>query len=304
MLVPLTLVDGAVANMDIACGFVYALPGAKDPNVAQAMLDSLEAATKRVVTKWRLLQGHPVYNQQKRLWYIDVPDDAEKPDLSRPYLFTSDRVPLPYHRAIKVAAPLAPLNSTTTPCHEQPRHELAHFRHPKLPSTFDGCSKAGASIFAVRAVVFDDAITVGVTVPHGAFDATGMGWTILALRAELHREPKWAPQVEEAVSQLWDVNPVAELIDELQHAPDSASKEAADIALPAWVSAGKLSHAAKFLLNYVVEKKVHRDEPRHFFLSQRAVDAMVESVKCQVAAQTDGKEWVSSGDVLNAWTLK
>ncbi|GAA5987681.1 hypothetical protein JCM10908_007170 [Rhodotorula pacifica] len=302
MLVPLTLVDGAVANMDICCGFVYSLPNGKDPKVAQAMLDSLEAATKRVVTKWRLLQGHPIYNQEKRIWFIEVPDDVEKPNLSRPYLFTSDRVNSPYHRAVGESAPLTPLSSTTTPCGEQPKHTLEYFRHPKLPSTFDGCSKEGASIFAVRAVVFDDAITVGITVPHGAFDATGMGWTILALRAELHYEPNWG-KVDEATA-LWDVNPVASLISELQNAPDSASKEAADIALPAWVSAGKLSHAAKFLLNYVVEKKVHHDEPRHFFLSKRAIDALIESVKKEVAIKTDGKEWVSTGDVLNAWTLK
>lgn len=66
MLVPLTIIDGAVAEMDICCGFVYALPNGKDPLVAKTLIDNIEAATKRVVTKWPMLQGHPIWDKEVR----------------------------------------------------------------------------------------------------------------------------------------------------------------------------------------------------------------------------------------------
>lgn len=239
--------------------------------------------------------------QQARLWSLDVPTDSEKPNLSRPFLFSSDVIKKLYHRAVGLDAPIKPLSHETTPCHVQPKHVLEHFRHPKLPSTFPGCSKMGASIVAVRVVVFDDALTVGVTVPHGCFDATGMGFIITALRAELHDEAVWPCGPPPP---LFETNPADEQIRLLKAEPDSASKEVENSALPAWVSAGELTHVAKFLLNYLIEKKWHHDEPRHYFLSEKAINGLIAKTKKEVAEQTGGKEWISTGDVLNAWTLK
>lgn len=243
----------------------------------------------------------PALPTQTRIWALDVPTDLENPNLSRPYLFSSERINKPYHRVVGLPAPIAPLSAETTPCHAQPKHKLEHFRHPKLPSTFSGCAKEGASMMAVRVVVFSDALTVGVAVPHGAFDATGMGYVISALRCELHGDAAWSFGPPPP---LFETNPAGVQIDALKAEPDSASKAAENSALPAWVSAAKPSHVVKFLLNYVIEKKWHHDEPRHFFISQRAVDGMIDSVKKEVVETSGGKEWVSTGDVLNAWSLK
>ncbi|BGP48756.1 hypothetical protein JCM10450v2_004632 [Rhodotorula kratochvilovae] len=298
MPVPLSPIDNAVADMGITCAYLFALPANSDESVGTALLADLEAATKRVVAKWTLLQGQAVWQKEKGIWAVDVPDVP--PAADKPSLFTSSRVSAPYATAASRPAPVRPLSRSTSPCAFQPAHSLSFFRARDLPTTFSGYAKSGSSLLAVHATLFADALAVGVTAPHGLLDATGLGWAIRALRAELRGESWDAPP-------LVAPNPLSAALDAVraeEPSTDEADVRVAQHALAGWVAASSVGNVARFLASYAWEKLWHRDEPRHVFLSKRAVDALVESVKEEVRRETDGKEWVSTGDVLTAWVLK
>ncbi|GJN91004.1 hypothetical protein Rhopal_004018-T1 [Rhodotorula paludigena] len=298
MLVPLSLVDNAVADMGITCAFLFGLPGGSDDASLKQVLDDLHGATRRVVEKWALLQGKPVWSKEKGIWTIDVPETPLAQE--RPFLFTSERVHKPYAAAASLSALPQPLDASSS-CAFQPAHDLLHFRRPDLPSTFADWAKKGASLLAVHATVFDDALAVGVTTPHGLLDATGTGWAVRALTAELHHQPWDVPP------STWARNALTDKFDEVVARPVSDDPEDVRIAksaLPGWVPAAKVGNIARFLVGYVWEKKWHKDELRHVFLSKKAVEALTKSVKDQVRDETGGKEWVSTGDVLTAWAAK
>ncbi|KPV77860.1 uncharacterized protein RHOBADRAFT_51660 [Rhodotorula graminis WP1] len=321
MLVPLSPIDNAVADMGITCGYVFARPaGAASDDAGTALLAELEAATRRVVAKWPLLQGHAVWQKEKGIWGVDVPD--EPLTTSRPFLFSSTRIAKPYAKAASLSAPLEPLERTSSPCAFQPAHKLSFFRSASLPTTFAGYAKSHASFLAVHATLFADVVAVGLTAPHGLVDATGLGWAVRALGAELHGEAWAVPPL--AMDAQGD-NVLAVGLEAIKRGPErtrdgeldggavalegdeddgDVESSAAKHALAGWVSASSLKNVACFLANYAWEKLRNHDEPRHVFLSRRAVDALVDSVKAEVRRETGGKEWVSTGDVLTAWALK
>ncbi|GAA5910765.1 hypothetical protein JCM8208_003557 [Rhodotorula glutinis] len=318
MLVPLSPIDNAVADMGITCGYLFARPvGATSDDAGTALLAGLEAATQRVVAKWPLLQGEAVWQKEKGIWAVDVPD--EPLTTTRPFLFSSTRIAKPYAKAASLPAPLEPLDRTSSPCAFQPAHKLSFFRSPVLPTTFSAYAKSHASFLAVHATLFADVVAVGLTAPHGLVDATGLGWAVRALGAELHGEAWDVPPLAmdaqgdnvlgAGLEAIKKGGPERSRVSELDGAAsaledDDVDSSAAKHALAGWVSASSLKNVACFLTNYVWEKLRHHDEPRHVFLSRRAVDSLVESVKAEVRRETGGKEWVSTGDVLTAWALK
>jgi hypothetical protein len=52
------------------------------------------------------------------------------------------------------------------------------------------------------------------------------------------------------------------------------------------------------------EKWWWKSEARVLFLRQRTLDSLISVVKEQVRKETNGEEWVTTGDVLVAWLLK
>ncbi|GAA5851097.1 hypothetical protein JCM9279_000320 [Rhodotorula babjevae] len=308
MLAPLSPIDNAVADMGITCGYLFVRPADATSDAAGAsLLAQLEAATQRVVAKWPLLQGEAVWQNEKGIWAVDVPD--EPLTTSRPFLFTSTRIAKPYAQAASLRAPLEPLDRTSSPCAFQPAHKLSFFRSPSLPTTFAAYAKSRASFLAVHATLFTDVVAVGLTAPHGLVDATGLGWAVRTLGAELHGE---AWEVPPLAMDARGENVLGAGLEAIKKGgperdldgDDDVELSAAKHALAGWVSASRLKNVACFLTNYAWEKLRHHDEPRHVFLSRRAVDALVESVKDEVRRETGGKEWVSTGDVLTAWALK
>jgi len=74
MLVPLSPIDNAVADMGITCGYLFARPAdATSDDAGSALLAELEAATQRVVAKWPLLQGEAVWQKEVRLSVLLFP---------------------------------------------------------------------------------------------------------------------------------------------------------------------------------------------------------------------------------------
>ncbi|GAA5822970.1 hypothetical protein JCM3770_002483 [Rhodotorula araucariae] len=296
MLVPLsklmTSVDNAVANMGLCSGYVFALTSGAGIEVP-FLLDNLERAVIRVVDKWSLLRGQPVWLDEEDIWAINVPDDL--PSVQKPFLFTATTLQTSYAEAVCRSSPPTPL-STVSPCGFQAQPDMAYFRHPHLPSTFAAYADSGASLLAVHVTVFSDAVAVGLATPHGLFDATGLGYAVRAVNAELS-------------GGMWTVpasSPVNGLDQAIQGLDGDGTGDLADIpdGLAGWVPALSTLPVLKFLANYLYEKLWHRDEPAYIFLGGHAVDGFVKSVKDEVENMTNGRAWVSKGDVLTAWLLK
>lgn len=63
MRVKLSDIDKGAADLHLCRAFVYALPEACGPP-GDALIESLRGATERVVRRWRLLQGLPVFDNE------------------------------------------------------------------------------------------------------------------------------------------------------------------------------------------------------------------------------------------------
>jgi len=206
----------------------------------------------------------------------------------KPFFFTSNSVQATYARAAGLSSTSPPL-SPTSPCTFQPQPKIDFFRQGALPSTFQGYADADVSLLAVHVTTFVDAVAVGLSAPHGLFDATGLGYAVRALNAELRGEPWRAP----ALSIDNALDPAIKTL------PRTSSSKPL-VGLPGWVSATSAA-VVKFLANYAVEKVWYQDEKKYLFLNERVVDKLVQSVKAKAAARCES---VSLGDVLTAWALK
>lgn len=258
-------------------------------------------------------------------WTINVPDDTS----TRPshYRFTTKTLPLDYVAASGLSSPSPAFNGRASAPLERPKRSL--FRPKGVPKSLAGHAKSNCPFLHVHATVLVDAITVGVNLPHGIVDGTGMGIVLKGLTAELHGNEWDVPPSFEGV------NPWQQALDRLVDgdgaeasgpctpsgdsefkldlsekglAGSSASSKdaAARAALPAtgmWRSFSTWP-AARLLSSVFVENVFRRSHRGWILLNHATVDALVRKVKAEIKLETGGAEFVSSGDILFAWALK
>ncbi|GAA5893351.1 hypothetical protein JCM6882_008011 [Rhodosporidiobolus microsporus] len=294
MLVPLNPIDNPEVDISLTLCWVYVTAVTEES--AAAHEERLKAAAERVVRKWPLLAGVPKYLGPGR-WAIDVPDELDETSKSRSLVgFSSATHSKPYHVAAGLPEPLPPL--ATAPSGFSPTPHIPLFCPSSVPSTFAHLAKSNRPLLHVHATFFPDAIALGVTLPHGAFDGTGYGMVLRALNAELHGRGDWE------VPPLWAENPLSRTVNALVE--DEAVREegkGASWELEGWRSFS-LGGVMRMLCSLAAEIYWWRSEQRWMFLRQAAVDHLVERVKEDVKRETGGKEYVSSGDILVAWFLK
>lgn len=148
-------------------------------------------------------------------------------------------------------------------------------------------------MLAIHCTVLRDAVCVGISLPHGVFDATGMGFVVQALDAELAGRAWDVPAVGDGL--LAAINDAA---DEDGGTLESYAALRTDLVSPktfAWIG---------ILLTLAWEFVWGRAETRQVFLSRATVEHLVKSVKDTVKEETSGQEWVSTGDCLMSWILK
>ncbi|GAA5905607.1 hypothetical protein JCM6882_008727 [Rhodosporidiobolus microsporus] len=305
MLVHLTPQDTAVASLGLTAAFVFALPHEGAAAVGEELLKDIEGAVGRVVDKWRMLQGRMVKLEEPDIWAIEVPSPASSAHAGA--IFTSARIATAYPTAAGTPSlPLTPFSPSGTPAF-LPTPNLSHFRHFSAPSTLSALATSSRPLLAAHATLFTDALALGLSLPHGAFDATGMGMVVDALNAELNgREweaPSWPSQESGGAD-----NPLAAAVDGLLSAQDAESPAPATGAdllpvLPGWTAPAAAS-IARLMSSLAAETFWHKSSAQWVFLPQEKVEALVRGVKKEVVELSGGKEWVSSGDVLTAWVLK
>ncbi|KPV77849.1 uncharacterized protein RHOBADRAFT_51652 [Rhodotorula graminis WP1] len=293
MRVQLSVIDTGAQDLGLCRGFVFALPRALGP-AGDALVDAVRQAVEGVVREWILLRGVPVWQAESRTWAIDTSTHA-RPTFS----FTTATVDKPYHQAINLSQPLEPLSSSSTSGEMHP-FVAAHFRHAETPTTMQQHAKKKHPLLSVHIVRFVDAVSLGISAPHGLFDGTGLAHVLAGITAGLRDDVEWvAPPVHES-------NPLSEARRALMSTESTAlagDEQERPPVLLGWTPFSVLALVA-LLMQALWDKWRHGATLRYAFISRDAVDALVDEVKGEVKVETSGKEWVSTGDVLTAWVLK
>ncbi|GAA5918376.1 hypothetical protein JCM6882_002786 [Rhodosporidiobolus microsporus] len=292
MLVPLTIIDSAFAQVGLCCSFVFAAAGEDTSRFVERMNE----ATERVVRKWPLLAGVPKRMSDGK-WAIDVPDDLAEMSKARPLFgFSSTTFAEPYHSAAGFPAPLSSLSSSRSTILPAPKYDL--FRPSRLPGTLPAMEKARTTVLHLHVSTFSDAVAVGLSFSHALTDGHGMGLITRAIDAELHG---W----EWEVPPLFEANPVQAVLDELA-ADESVKVDGDDIPpiMEGWSNESSPVGMSRLLSGVLSEHYGWGCSKRFLFLRSEVVEAITREAKAEVAAESGGKEYVSTGDVLAAWLLK
>ncbi|GAA6004288.1 uncharacterized protein JCM10292_001406 [Rhodotorula paludigena] len=233
----------------------------------------------------------PCPDVQEQGWILEVPDTDVEPS---PFDFSTARVSKPYHQTVGLDGPLAPLSSTS-PSGTKPDFTPEHFRAPSTPGSLKEHAKTRRPLVAVHVTLFSDAAAVGISVPHGVFDGTGLAKLLEFISAEMSGRI-WQPPAVHGGE-----NVVSDAIKRLK-AKDLPVPTHPPLS-PGWVPVSLLG-VLSLLVNMLWEKLWHKNKMHYGFVNRQAVDRLVEKVKADVKEQTSGKEWISSGDAVFAWMIK
>lgn len=193
-------------------------------------------------------------------------------------------------------ASLPPLAATQG--HLIPLPGLALIKAPGVPSSLAEYAKKDWPITSWLVTVFADATVVGLSVPHGVFDATGLAIVTKALDAELHGESWTAPQ-------LCTENQLEKRLGEVEQLVFSQpEKEATPPPMVGWTGAWPPQNVARLLADGAYERMWHKAEDGCLFVGKELLAPLVKEVKERVARETDGEEFVSEGDVLVNWLFQ
>ncbi|KAG6905399.1 hypothetical protein DXG01_002964 [Tephrocybe rancida] len=241
----------------------------------------IEAAAKRMVNKWRMLAGRPEWSTELSTWCIRIPLEG---DVSHRLKFTTSKLDVPLDTPITVLGE-ASVEILTRPA-------LNFFRHSSTPSSLSAFSSSNTPIVSIHITELTNCTCLGISVPHGVFDAFGLGQILRSLEAELAHKPWVAP-----VS--CETNIMSETLNELTAAtPLYVDDPPALTVLQHHVVRATVKKLLTFLACNVYEyfwKKA-------VYLGEAVVKEMVQKVKDEV--KESGTGWVSTGDVLFAWFLK
>ncbi|KAG5641014.1 hypothetical protein DXG03_006375 [Asterophora parasitica] len=275
MLVPLSTLDRNLERSSITVGYVI-------KSVDNA---TLEAAGKRVVDKWRLLAGRLERNPSTSMWSIRVPLEGEVSDRLQ---FTASKL------AVELDAPIIPVDATSSEILVRP--SLKYFRHPSTPSSVSAFSTSNAPILSIHVTELSNCACVGISVPHGVFDAFGLGQIIQSLDAELNGKA-WTPPPSS------ETNILQETLQELTAAAPLYTKEpAALVDIQHELVPPSLKNMVAITADLAYEYLWQKAEVKAVYLGENVVDDMVRKVKDEV--KRSGTGFVSTGDVIVAWLLK
>lgn len=193
-------------------------------------------------------------------------------------------------------AELPPLSSTEGHLVPVPGNSL--IKPVDVPSSLVDYAKKRSSITSWLVTVFADSTVVGLSVPHGVFDATGLALVTKALDAELHGRAWVVPPLDEE-NQLEKRLAEVEQLDFSQ-----AEKDKTPPPMVGWTGAWPPHRVARLLADGAYERAWHEAEDGCLFVGKELLAPLLEEVKAQVASETGGRDYVSEGDVLVNWLYK
>ncbi|KAL8277727.1 hypothetical protein RQP46_009849 [Phenoliferia psychrophenolica] len=226
------------------------------------------------------------------IWAIRVPVGEIPPEYASfgwESTTSADVAPFPVPSLLPTSAEVVPIPP------------ISYFKVSGFPITAIDIAKANQPLVAVRIATFANCQTVGLSISHGAFDGIGAGMIVKALQAELSgRGDEWsAPSFTEP-------NVFAERLGEIHQELETLPPTSIDTALRhvAAGSAKSFWDTARLVLDIARENLWHKCTPGEIFLGRDLFSRLIDTVKADVKAATGGAEWVSTGDILLAWTIK
>lgn len=142
----------------------------------------------------------------------------------------------------------------------------------------------------------DETTCIGFSLPHGIFDAPGMGHFFRCFEAELNGLPWEVPPV-------FPSNPLQAALDALEEGASGASEEAADDAMR-YFPPGTEANVTEMLASFARELDEGAAERRTMWVGREVLEKLVGRVKEEVRRETEGTKFCSTGDILIAWFLK
>ncbi|KAJ3738749.1 hypothetical protein DFH05DRAFT_1516799 [Lentinula detonsa] len=278
IIVPLSGIDqNGVHTSSITFGYV----------VAKVDVAALETAAKRAAEEWRLLAGRVEWNASKKSFQVKVPVSGPLPSNYPTVKFTTSKLP-------STKLPVTPFDDHSATFLEKP--PIKFFRHSSTLNSLADYASKKAPILSLHVSVLANCACVGLTLPHGIFDATGMGQVVKALNSCLNNLPWTPPKISSS-------NILAEELKRLRE-----SESIGDPCPPGLVNLQRdftsvnVKNVLTLGASCATELLWHRVKPAAIYLGSRVVEEMVANVKKQAA--DEGKGWVSTGDVLVAFLLK
>ncbi|KAG6815916.1 hypothetical protein H0H93_008846 [Arthromyces matolae] len=280
ILVPLTKIDQSSPEaVAVTGGYVVRNV---DPSI-------LKAAAIRVIDKWRLLAGQVEWSAKLSGYCIRVPTQG---DISHRLTFTTSKSSNRLDPAFLV--------NDESSAHVLSRPPLKYFRHASVPSSIHSYAASKAPIVSIHVTHLKNCACIGLTFPHGVFDAVGMGHCLHGLDHELHGRPWDAPIVSEK-------NILQEVLDDLESSPrmyDDIHQETATFSSLRRALVPATYTNLMYLLTDIVKENVwHRAETKAVYLGPNIVKKMVREIKDEVQ-RFGNVPPVSTGDILTAWMLK
>ncbi|GAA6008836.1 hypothetical protein JCM10207_001742 [Rhodosporidiobolus poonsookiae] len=290
MFVQLGDLDKPTEDLTLTFSSVFRLSPEDD---GALLLARLHDAAERVVRKWPMLAAI-VQPKTGKTYAIDIP--ADQATLERPLVgFTEAAQPsTPYHIAAGLSAPLALLSSADPGFLPDPK--MAFFRDPKAPKTLADYAKRKGPLLHIHGTLFSDALAVGIALPHGVFDGTACGMVLRAITSELKNED-WTPPPSHAP------NPLQERLDQLLADGQVADAEPDAPSYVGWEHFS-LGGICRLLGTVFTEQLWWKSERQFLFIPRATVDYLAKRTKGEVKELTNGEEYVSTNDALEAWFFK
>lgn len=174
-----------------------------------------------------------------------------------------------------------------------------HFVHPSTYVSMSALAAHSAPLLALHLSTFADAFAIGLSVPHGLFDGTGIKLVLRALQAELAGQ-NWDPP---AVS---GTNPVTEAVAELlaaHPAPEGRETVPPHGWMDRWPGVG----VGTWIGWRMRWGKWCGVEEKGVFIGDELLAPLVVKAKAEVAVADGGEGgggYVSTEDVLKMWFVR
>ncbi|KAI5477962.1 hypothetical protein MNV49_005754 [Pseudohyphozyma bogoriensis] len=273
---PLTVYDRLDSVMSITMGYVVQSESGTPLDV-----DKLDQAVGRVAEKWRMLAGR-IVAVEDGAFAVSIPTSATLPSSYRTHTFTTSHSSTPFPLSLPALTPSSIAYIPSPPS--------SSFLHPSTPITSSSHASKQTPMLSLHITTYPDCTCIGLTLPHGVFDASGFGEVVHAIDAELN-ERHWD------VPTLSSSNPLETAFQSLEPPSDLPPES------KYWV-AGSRALFARLVVSLAWEYWWQGAEEGIVFLGEDVANALIERVKKEVTEETGGKEWVLSGDVISAWVLK
>ncbi|KAF9065613.1 hypothetical protein BDP27DRAFT_1228755, partial [Rhodocollybia butyracea] len=249
---------------------------------------ALQKAAQYTVNKWRLLAGRVEWDAAKKTYHVHVPVSESLPKDYASIEFTTTTFP-------SLSLSLPSLDEDSRQVLERP--PLTYFRARATPSSLSAYAAQRFPLMAIHVSIMQNCTCVGISFPHGVFDATGMGMAICGVNAALN-DLEWTPPTLNALN----INILENALSNLREADSMESVPSGLPTLRMAVVPPTIANLLSFWFSMAFEMLWHKSTTQGVHLGHRTVEHIMGRMRKE--SEESGKPLGSKGDMLIAWLLK